>query len=63
VHALEEAARQRRDSMLEQARQRGRCARVRALNRARRRAALAGRLMSRARAEARRPGRERQARA
>ena len=63
MYALEEAARQRRDGMLEQARQRGRCARVRALNRARRRAARPGRLMSRARVEAGRPGRERQARA
>jgi hypothetical protein len=56
--ALEEVARQRRDRMLAEAQQRRRIAQVRALNRARRRAARAERLMSRARVEVGRRGRE-----
>jgi hypothetical protein len=56
--ALEEVARQRRDRMLAEAQHRRRIAQVRALNRARRRAARAERLMSRARVEVGRRGRE-----
>jgi hypothetical protein len=63
MFALEEAARQRRDSMLAEAQQRRRTAQVHALTRARRRAARAERLMSRARIEVGRLGRELEARA
>ena len=63
MFALEEVARQRRDSMLAEAEQRRRVARVHALNRARRRAARAERRMGRARVEMGRLGRELEARA
>ena len=63
MFALEEVARQPRDSMLAEARQHRRMAQVHALNRARRRAARAERLMTRARVEAGRFGRELEARA
>ena len=63
MFALEEAARQRRDGMLAEAQQRRRTAQVHALTRARRRAARAERLMSRARVEVGRLGRELEARA
>jgi hypothetical protein len=63
MYALEEVARQRRDSMMAEARQHRRVAQVHALNRARRRAARAGRRMSRARVEMGRLGRELEARA
>jgi hypothetical protein len=68
VFAVEEVARQRRDSMLAEAQQRRRTAQVHALIRARRRAARAERLMGRARVEAGRVeagrvGRELEARA
>ena len=63
MFALEEAARQRRDSMLAGAQQRRRTAQVHARSRARRRAARAERLMSGARVEAGRLGRELEARA
>ena len=63
MFALEEVARQRRDSMLAEARQHRRMAQVHARSRARRRAARAERLMTRARVEAGRLGRELEARA
>jgi hypothetical protein len=63
MFALEDVARQRRDSMLAEAQQRRRMAQVHALDRVRRRAAGAERLMSRARVEAWRLGREPEARA
>jgi len=63
MFALEEAARQRRDSMLAEAQQRRRTTQVHARSRARRRAARAERLMSRARIEVGRLGRELEARA
>jgi len=55
---MEEVARQRRDSMLAEALQHRRVAQVQALSRARRRAARAGRRMSRARVQVGRLGRE-----
>jgi hypothetical protein len=63
MYGLEEVARQRRDSMMAEARQYRRIAQVHALNRARRRAARAERRISRARVEMGRLGRELQARA
>jgi hypothetical protein len=63
MFALEDVARQRRDSMLAEARQYRRVAQMHAINRARRRTARAERLMTRARAEAGRLGRELEARA
>jgi hypothetical protein len=63
MFALEAAARQRRDSMLAEAQQRRRTTQMHARNRARRRAARAERLMSRARVEVGRLGRELEARA
>jgi hypothetical protein len=63
MYGLEEVARQRRDSMMAEARQHRRIAQVHALHRARRRAARAERRISRARVEMGRLGRELQARA
>jgi hypothetical protein len=63
MFALDEVARQRRDGMLAEAQQRRRMAQMHALNRARRRAERAERVMSRARVEVRRLGRELEARA
>lgn len=63
MFALEEVARQRRDSLMAEARHHRRIARVHALNRARRRTARAERRMSRARIEAGRLGCELEARA
>jgi hypothetical protein len=51
MYGLEEVARQRRDSMMAEARQHRRIAQVHALHRARRRAARAERRISRARVE------------
>lgn len=63
MFALEEVARQRRDSMMAEARHHRRIARMHARSRARRRAARAERRMSRARSDVGRLGRERGARA